>query len=266
MKKYWQIIKNTLEDYFVYRINFVMWRVRSVIRLLAVYFLWLAISKNQLSIAGYDQRLLLTYILGTSVIRALVMASRSVDVGGEIANGDLSNYLLKPMSYFHFWFFRDVADKILNLGFVIVEISLIIWLLKPTVFWQNNPFYLISFLIILILGMFLYFTLSFIISMTTFWYVEHGGWPARFLFEVTLDFLAGGLFPLDILPPRAFSFFRFLPSAYLLFFPLQVYLGKINHLAVLNGVLIMVVWLLFLNLVIKFVWQKGVKFYEAYGR
>ena len=123
-----------------------MWRVRSIIRLLAVYFLWLAIFRRNQELFGYNQELILTYVLGTSLVRALTLASRSVDVGGEIASGALSNYLLKPINYFHYWLSRDITDKLLNLSFVLVEVSLIIWLLKPPLFLQTNPFYLLTFL------------------------------------------------------------------------------------------------------------------------
>lgn len=265
-KKYFQVIKNTLQEYFIYRFNFLVWRLRSVVKLLSIYFLWLAIFRRNQELLGYTQQLILTYILGTSVIRAITLSSRSVDVAGEIASGNLSNHLLKPISYFHFWFSKDLADKLLNLSLVSAELFLIFLLLKPHVFWQKNHFYLLSFAVSIILAMVLYFFLSSLIAMSTFWYGEHGGWPARFLFDVTIEVLAGGLFPLDILPKQLLFWLNFLPSTYLLFFPLKVYLGKMSPSAVFAGLILMVFWTFFLKSLVKFVWEKGLKVYEASGR
>ena len=45
--KYFGIAKVSWQNGFVYRLNFVMWRLRNVIQLLTVYFLWLAVTGNQ---------------------------------------------------------------------------------------------------------------------------------------------------------------------------------------------------------------------------
>src|SRR5579883_278276 len=111
MKKYMLIAKNMWDQTFTYRLNFVVWRVRVVINLLIMYFLWLAILPKGKQLFGYSQSLMLTYILGTSLLNAIVLASRSGEVGDEINNGDLSNFLLRPINYFSYWFAKDLGDK-----------------------------------------------------------------------------------------------------------------------------------------------------------
>ena len=266
LKKYIAIAKISWMDSFVYRLNFIMWRVRSVLQLLAVYFLWVAIFKRGGTAFGYDQPMILTYILGTSILRSFVLGSRSVDAASEIAKGDLNNYLVKPVNYFANWLSRDLADKALNLIFVIGELIVLFYLLKPTVFIQNQPMQVLAFTIAGILAMLIYFFLSFLVSSVTFWYVEYSGWPLRFLSMVIIEFFSGGLFPLDILPPAAYNVVRLLPPAYLLFYPMQIYLGRLNAQQTAGTLAIMVVWVLILAELSQFVWRKGLKVYGAYGR
>jgi len=266
LKKYLQIFKATLESIFVYRLNFVMWRVRVVVRLLTIYFFWLAVFSNSSEILGYDRKLMFTYVLGSSVLGNLVMASRSIDVGGEISTGELSNKLLKPLNYFHYWLSRDLADKLVNVCCGAVELSLIFLILKPPIVLLSNFSQFFVFLLSSILGMFIFFYLSFFISLTTFWYIEHNGWPARFLFTVLTTFVAGLVFPLDIIPGKVFSFLKFLPTTYLLFFPMQVWLGRLSMSFIVQGFILSFFWIFSLKFLAEFLWKKGIKVYESQGR
>src|SRR3990167_2130155 len=106
MHKYFHIAATSWQNGFVYRLNFVMWRVRMVVQMLAIYFLWVAVLGQRGGAFTYTTSQLLTFILGGSIIRSLVFSSRSIDAQGEIATGDLNNYLTKPLNYFANWFSR----------------------------------------------------------------------------------------------------------------------------------------------------------------
>ncbi|MFC1653544.1 ABC transporter permease [Patescibacteria group bacterium] len=266
LSKYIAATKITWANGFVYRLNFVMWRVRMFIQLIAIYFLWLTITKQNQTPFGYEQSILLTYVIGSSFIRALVFSSQSINAQSEIANGDLSNYLVKPLNYFRYWLFRDFSDKFLNIIFSIAEMIIVILIFKPPIFIQTDPFYILGFIGISLLAMLLYFFFSFIVSMTTFWYAEANGWPQRFLIFTVLEFLAGGLFPLDILPQNIYNLIKYLPPTYFAFIPLQTYLGRLEAQQVVSSAVIMMGWIVGLNIFAKIIWKKGLKVYGAYGR
>jgi ABC-2 type transport system permease protein len=264
--KYWQIAKISWSNGLVYRLNFVMWRVRVVVQLLTAYFLWLAVfSRNQLAF-GYDRTQILTYILIGSIIRTLVLSQRSIDAQVEIASGDLSNYLVKPINYFRYWLARDGADKLLNLIFGLGELALVILLLRPAIAGPAGGMNLVGFLGLVTGAMMMYFYLSMMISLTTFWYPEQNGWPQRFLTMMILEFLAGGLFPLDILPEPVFRVVRFLPTSYLIFMPMQVYLGRLTGQELGLNLVVIAVWLVIFKQAAKMVFKRGLRSYEAYGR
>jgi len=147
VNKYFQIFKISFAQEFAYKVNFIMWRVRNVIQVLIAYYLWSTVFADPtISVFGYDRAKILTYIFGMILIRALVFSARSVDVPQEISEGSLSNYLVRPMNYFKFWFTRDASSKALNFAFSIVEFGILALIFTPPIFFQTNPLYLLAFL------------------------------------------------------------------------------------------------------------------------
>jgi len=103
VKKYLQIFKLSFQQEFAYRLNFVMWRVRNILQIILLFFLWSSVFKDpQTEVFGYNQEKILTYVFGILILRAIVFSARAVDVAGEISNGDITNFLLKPVSYFKY--------------------------------------------------------------------------------------------------------------------------------------------------------------------
>lgn len=264
MGKYLRILKITFEEYFAYRLNFLCWRLRNVLRLLTVYFLWQTLFLGKENIFGYPKTAILTYILFTSFLSAFVLGTRTVDVGREIVEGTLTNFLLKPLSYFKYYLMRDLADKILNLLLAFFEITLIFLIFRPEIFLERNIFTILFFLSACLLGMILYFLVSFLLSLVGFWSPDV--WAPRFLFLIFLEFLGGGLFPLDILPKTLYQIIRFLPFNYFFYFPLSIYLGRVNAAGLAEGFILAVFWIVVLSFGLKNLWRKGLLSYDAVGR
>jgi len=232
-----------------------------------VFFLWSSVfSDPSRELFGYNREKILTYVFGILVIRAIVLSARAVDVAGEISRGDITNYLLKPINYFRYWFTRDISSKALNLSFAALEAVILFFLLKPTIFIQTNGAILALFFLSLVIAVLTFFCLLFLVNIVAFWMPENG-WAAQFLFIVIIaEFLSGGVFPLDILPIEMQKVLNLLPFPYLLFFPLQVYLGKLTIAAILKGILTGIFWVVALAFGLRQVWNRGIKHYEAIGR
>lgn len=266
MEKYLQIFKISFQQEFAYRLNFIMWRFRNIMQFFLVFFLWDTIfSDPRRSFFGYNRAEILTYVFGLILIRSIVLSIRSIDVAGEIARGDISNLLLKPISYFKYWFTRDISSKALNFFFAVGEITLLYLLLQPNFFLQKNLVIFCLFLISLVFAVVLYFLLVFLFSQPTFWY-PHQAWGFIFLLIILVDLLGGGVFPLDILPSDVQKIVYFSPFPYLLFIPIEIYLGKLSFLKTLVFLAISLAWVLVLIFVNKRIWTLGVRSYSAEGR
>lgn len=264
MNKYLQIAKLTWDETFVYRLNFIMWRMRLILQTLTLYFLWVSLIPSGTTLFGYNQSSMLTYILGTSLVSSFVLSSRSHAVGDEINSGNLSNFLLKPINYFLYWFARDVGDKAMNIIFSIIELTVLFAILKPPLFIQTESMFLLLTLIAIALALIMYFLFNFLLGLIGFWSPEV--WAPRFIFIILLNFFAGGLFPLDILPKFIFSIFQLLPFTYLLYFPIKIYLGQLTMIEIFTGIMISLSWTILLYIVVRYMWRKGLLAYTAQGR
>lgn len=267
INKYLSIFKISFQQEFAYRLNFIMWRLRNVMQFFLVFFLWDTVfSDPNRIIFGYDRDKILTYVFGILLLRALVLSARAVDVSSEISGGELTNYLLKPVNYFRYWFTRDISSKALNLGFAVVEAAILYIVLKPPFFLQTNFGTILSFIVSVCIAVFLFFSILFLVNMVSFW-APSMGWSAQFLIIViAVEFLSGALFPIDVLPQTVQNVLSYSPFPYLLYYPLQIYLGKFTTGAIVKSLLISSAWAVFLLISINYVWKAGLKKYAAEGR
>jgi len=247
-------------------LNFLMWRLRNVMQVFLVFFLWDAIfSDPRSSVFGYNRSTILTYVFGLIIVRSVVLSARSVDVAGEVSRGDLSNYLIKPISYFKYWLTRDLSSKTLNLLFAVFEASVLMVILKPPFYLQTHFVQLLLFALAIFIAILLFFLLMFLFSLFPLWYPEQA-WGASFLLFIFVDFLGGGIFPLDVLPANIQSVLYLTPFPYLMFSPLQIYLGKFATPLAVERVLLGSLWVAILVFVVGKVWKLGLKVYRSEGR
>ena len=161
MRKYFTVFEISWQNELVYRLNFVLWRLRNILRFLMTFFLWKGIFISRNSIFGYSQPQILTYVFMILAIQSLVLSAPSSDnIGGEIGNGDLSNYLVKPIGYLRYWFTRDMASKVLNVIFAVGELVLVWYLFRPNLVFPSDPLTLIAFLISSVLALMTYYLIS----------------------------------------------------------------------------------------------------------
>lgn len=264
MKRYLQIFKLTLQEYLVYRFNFLLWRFRSFISFITLLIFWQAVYGSKETLFGYQKPQMIAYVLGVALLRGIVISSRSADMAGQIRKGELTSVILKPLNIFKFWLAKDLADKILNLLFVFTELFLVLKILKADFYFPKEPVTYLLFFIVLVLAVFLYFFTSFVISASAFW--TDDTWATRFLFGVIfLEFMAGNFFPIDVLPKGLANIFYLTPFPYLVYFPIKIWNEQISGLPALKTILICLVWLAFFYFLAKKIWEKGTKNYEAYG-
>lgn len=264
MKKYLFLAKATLQEYFVYRLNFVLWRFRSFILFLTLVIFWQAVYGESSFLFGYEKSQMMAYVVGIAFLRGLIMGSRSADLAGQIRSGEMTKIVMRPWGVFGYWLSKDAVDKLLNLFFTLFEVTLVMAILKLPFYLPQLPQTYFLFFIYLVLAVFLYFFLSFVISLTTFWTDEI--WAVRWIFGVVfLEFMAGAFFPVDVLPRVLTKIIYLTPFPYLLYFPIKVWNEQMIGLEVLRTIMISFIWLVVFYFLAVKLWQKGVKNYGAYG-
>lgn len=263
MRKYFTLFRVTVAEYFVYRLNFALWRIRVILNLILIYFLWSSIYLQNRDLFGYSREMMLTYVLLVSMLSDLLFSSKIHEVGVEILQGGIINKLLKPISFFSYLIVREVADKSVNMIFSISEILILISLTAPTLSIPQDTSTYFFFALQIVLGLILSFFISLSISTIAFWTAEI--WAPRFIYFILVFMLAGNYFPLDILPPVIFRFLLLTPFPYFIFLPAQIFIKGISPLYPLELVMT-IVWICLAYLLARYLWTRGIKEYSFFGR
>lgn len=263
MRLFVQLVKLTINQYLIYRLSFVLWRFRVVLNVLIVYFLWASVYSSRATAFGYTQQQMVTYIVLTNIVGTLIFSTRSGDVAGEILEGTVMNYLTKPVSFLKFVFAREVADKLSNGSFALIEALLLVVVFNLNLFFQTAVISYIALLVSFILAGVIAFFISLIISFFAFWTTEV--WAPRFIYFVMVFVLAGLYFPLDVLPQNAYRLLLFTPFPYLAFVPIKIYLEGFGLRAIpfLAGAGI---WALGSWFFARYLWRKGLREFSFHGR
>jgi len=263
MRKYFFVFSIYWQEGLSKRASFLMERFRALVVLISFYYFWSALLKHRASFVGYDRSQMITYVLGMNILRSLVFATRTEEIASEINHGRLSGYLLKPVNFMLYTLFRDLSEKSINLVSSIIEVMGLIYIFDVHISWPHAPQTWFFFAIACLGATWLYFILSFMTACWGFWTSE--SWGPRFLLELFLEFTAGAFFPLDVLPKLAQQIIATFPSPYLVFFPLQIFLGKIDSHQIMNGFLIQLFWILAISGMARAVWSKGMENYSSAG-
>jgi ABC-2 type transport system permease protein len=263
MKKYWTIFLISFQKELQYRFNFLMGRLRSLIVLVLIYYVWYSLSKSSGTFASYTQAELFTYVFGVSILRSFIFGAQSRLTASEINSGSFAMFLVKPVNHFLFVFCRELAQRIIYFLFALIEAVIFIIIVNAKIFFQTDWRFVSLFVVCSVGALMLYFLLSYLMSIFAFWSREAMG--PRFVFEWFLEFASGAYFPLDILSRVFFVTLSFLPFAFLIYMPIRVYLGKIPLSQAIVQIALQYVWVFSIGMLTIFVWKKGVRKFSAEG-
>lgn len=261
MQRYFQVFIVTIKEYFAYRLNFILWRLRMMLSTLITLFLWLGVFDNRTTFGDYSKERLLSYILFSSLVATFVTSTRTSSLAYEIQSGGIMNLLLKPLSVFGYYASTDAADKLINVFFGLIEFSLIIFFFKISLV---TPQQIGLFLLFLMIAACISFSINLMLSFIGFWTPEV--WAPRFLFMMLVTFISGAYFPLDLLPPLAYRILLFTPFPYLYFLPTKILIDGVQNQYFIQQLVCSLGWAVGLLYLANSVWKKGIKDFSFWGR
>ncbi len=263
LRKYLTVFKLSWQNVLHYRLDFLMGRVRNIILLLTLYFLWTTVFKRPNELFGFTREQIITYVLVGNFFYSLIFAHSDNDIADAIASGRLSSFLVRPINYLFYWFIRRAASRLMFLLMTVLETGVFILLVKPGLQFPTQPQFILLALLSLILAVLLFTFLDFTSGILSFWMVWAYG--PRFALRMLMDFTSGRMFPLNILPQTVFTILNALPFSFLIFFPLNLFQGRLGSAEIIRGFTTQIVWVLLSFLAMRTLWQRGLRRYEAVG-
>ena len=257
------VFKLKFKEFTVYRSNVYMNFMFGCIPIIVYLMLWKAIyGDNIRHLGGYSFKQMMTYYILVSLLSVFLDArDNTIQLATMIEDGSIHNFILKPMNIFKLNFMLYGAEKIIYLLNIIIPYGGLCYILRRYLFWEIKyiPFLMVSVFFAFLLKYFL----GCILGLLTTWIEEISG--LLDLWKNIENFLSGGLIPLSILPENFLSVLSFFPFKYMLFVPVNIYMGNMDLNEILQSLCIQFLWCLFLWAILLFVKNKAFKKYSGYG-
>ena len=268
MRKYWHIIGIGVQNNLTYRFNYLARTLFGFIPLTALLLLWRNIygsKEGNAEIGTFTLMEMTTYYLVVTVVDALTAVNEDDwQIAADIKDGNISQFLLKPVDYLWFRFSLFLSGRLTYLTMAFIPVALVILLLRDQFILPPDPATLAFFLLSVALTALLQFFLAYAMAMLAFWVME----ISTFVFILyAFEYIASGhMFPLDILPETIRNLLlHFTPFPYQLYLPVGIYLGKISGAQMLIGLITQAGWVLAAFCLARFAWNRGIKHYAAAG-
>lgn len=261
-KKYWTLFKIAWSNGLVYRASLLIWRFRNFLATVMALTVWTVIFNGQSTAFGYSRPEMTSYVLLVSVLQSVILASSLHGLAGEIYSGTMSQHLLKPENLFVSYATLEVADKLRNLVFSMGEGVILFFIFHP-IFSLPSGGTLALFVLWALLGTVIHFFITIAFGTLGFWSPDT--WGPKFVFFMIVDFTAGKLYPLDILPAAVRNLLYLTPFPYLSYVQIQLFLGRLTPTEITSWTIGIIFWTVLSYWLATSLWRRGLKSYEAAG-
>ncbi len=266
MKTYWKVAVLGWQDSLVYRFNSLVWILYAVLPSLTLMLVWLAAyeGRPQSDIGGFNLPSMMTYYLFVTALSVAITPNAEWDIATTIRDGKLTPFLLRPVGYFGYRFAWESSYQIVKTAMMLPAFALLWWAFRAYI--RVPALDLGRGLAFGVACLFAYVILSqlkFMLGLSAFWLQEPGGLIE--IWGVLMGLFAGRLLPLALLPAWAKTVGDVLPFSLLYGFPMDILMNRLSGEALAFGLVRQLVWMGVLGLLVRLMWARGLRQYEAVG-
>src|SRR6267142_5778762 len=165
-----------MQNNLTYRFNYLTRTLFGFIPLTAVLMLWRTIYSApgaSSTIATYTLAQMISYYLLVAIVDALTAVNEDDwQIAADIKDGNISQFLLKPVDYLWFRFCLFISGRITYLIVACIPLALFILYLREYFVLPADATTFVCFLISLVMTALLQFFLSYTMAMLAFWVLE----------------------------------------------------------------------------------------------
>lgn len=243
-----------------YRASAFIWMLTNVMPLVMLA-VWFSLSEGG-PISGYTQGDFVSYYLLLTFVRQIASAWVIWHLDYEIRHGDLSAKLLHPIDPLHEYISDHLADKFLRL-YILIPLAFLAWLIFPGIHYDVTLVTLPLMLIALAVGWVITFLSQYCFGLLAFWVSE--SITLNEIWFATSLMLGGIIAPLDLFPAQIKDVASYLPFRFMLSFPVEIVLGRLSSADLVTGLVTMLFWLLVAVVFYRWLWNRGIRQFSAFG-
>ncbi|MBX7213976.1 MAG: ABC-2 family transporter protein [Thermoflexales bacterium] len=266
VRKYASYAKASWAGMLEYRAQILLWMLGSAI-LVVMLMVWTGVSEdNGGQVGGFSTVDFTLYYMIGLIVRNLTAVWASWELDFAIREGTLSPQLLRPINPIHNHIAANWVEKSLRLA-IVVPLAVLVIALTPgaaTALASSATVGRIALAALAVFGAWvIVFFADYLIGMTAFWTSQTSafiqGWYGLRVV------LSGTAAPVQLFPAALQGALHWLPFRYMLSFPLEILLGKVDSPQVIEGLLIQAAWGLFFMALCAIVWRIAIRSYSAVG-
>lgn len=276
----WFILRTSINERLMYRGDFAFATLMRFLPIVTQIFLWGAIyqvhSSNPVSsLNSYTFHDMVAYYLLAMVGRAFSsMPGLSSGIARDVRDGTVKKYLTQPVDMLGYLFWARIAHKLVYYAVATGPFVLVFYLCRSFFPAWPSAFTIIGFVLSLAMSFLIGFLLEALLGLLSFWILEVSS--LIFIFMMLNYFLSGHMIPLDWvadwlrsrLPVSLASWgdvVLYTPFQYLAYFPAKVMLGKYTASELAGHLLLELGWVLGLWGLCRWIFQRGLRRYGAFG-
>jgi ABC-2 type transport system permease protein len=259
-QRLWQV--NWAEQW-QYRANLIMYLLYWLVSPIIYLSVWTSIANTKGNVNGFTTNDFITYYMTLLIVDQITSNIVIYSFGYKIQDGTLSGELIRPI---HPMLTNGLVNNIAFKGLTIMGL-IPIWIILFFLFRPDFSNVALSGILLAIpatiMGFFVGYLLSASITTLAFWttrvYSIH-----EFYYALILLF-SGQFVPLPLMPKLIQDIAQYLPFQLLIYFPIQLILGKLSSAQIVQGYVMGAIWLVVSITIFNWIWRNGVKRYSAVG-
>lgn len=259
---YLQQFKTTLAMMFQYRASLLIWMIGQVLEPLVYLIVWSAVSNSAGgNVGSYTTRDFAGYFVILMLVNQFSYTWIMYEFEYRVRQGILSFALLKPVHPIHSDIADNISSKLITLPAMLLVAVVLGVAFQATI--SPQPWAVLVFIPVLLMAFIVRFLLEWTLALAAFWTTRVTAINQTYF--VLMLFLSGQIAPIVLLPFPVQMLADVLPFRWVIGFPVELLLGKLNPVEALAGLGALAAWLIIGSVLLRVVWKAGTKVYSAVG-
>lgn len=244
-----------LKEYGIYKSNFYLFTLNRIVEVVVYIFVWYAIYNQTGQIEGFAINEIATYYILVVTLVPMSLWGINEDIAYSIRKGYITRELLNPISYFTYYFGKELGE--MGFGLLTAICTFIVCNIFWTVLMPVNIWAFIAFICILLLNIPISYFLQMIVGTCGFY--TNATWGMQILRKSIISIFSGLIAPLTMFPIAFQKIANILPFKEFFYTPINIYLGKIQGVEILFIIGKQLIWVLIMYVLAKVFFNKAVK-------
>lgn len=246
-----------------YRASGLIWIMTDLVTAVTMPLVWASASSAAKGpIGGFAVGDFVLYYLCMLLLGSFVTSHIMWELATEIKEGNFSVCLTRPISFYQYTFFRNLAWRLIRPTLFAPIFLILLWGYRGYLH-DAHVFLGWQFWLALVMGHLVSFTFVMMMAMLALFVQE--AYSIFELYYVPMLFLSGQLFPVSVLPGWAQVLAKAFPFYYTTGAPTEILIERVSGNQIYTVLAAQAAWIIGAYLMSRILWAKGLRHYTGVG-